>query len=35
LAAASSPSPYWMLDDKGGEESRLKPQVCAVCVASV
>jgi hypothetical protein len=30
---ASSPGPSWMLDDKGGEDSWLKPQVCAVRVA--
>jgi hypothetical protein len=30
---ASSPGPSWLLDDKGGEESRLKPQACAVWVA--
>jgi hypothetical protein len=32
-AVASSPGPSWILDDKGGEDSRLKPQVCAVWVA--
>jgi hypothetical protein len=34
-AVASPPGLSWMLDDKGGEDLRLKPQVCVVCVAPV
>jgi hypothetical protein len=38
-AAASSPTFSWMLDNKGGEASGLKSQICAVwavvCVAPV